>query len=70
MAAETRVPTVPADHVEVTFTAQYRNMMPATVYTLAFGQALAFRRNAACPALVPQGANKDAFLAFEKKQPK
>lgn len=68
--AEAKAPSVPADHVEVTFAAQYRHMMPNTVYTLGFGQALAFRRNPACPKIEPQGANKDAYLAFEKKQPK
>jgi hypothetical protein len=70
MATETKVPAVPADHCEVTFASQYRMMMPGTVYTLAFGQLLAFRRNAACPKIEPQGVNKDAYLAFEKKQPK
>lgn len=70
MAVETKLPAIPADHVEVTFPSQYRTMMPGVVYTLSYGQALAFRRNPACPKIEVQGANKDAFLAFEKKQPK
>lgn len=64
--AESKAAAPAVDTVDVTFSSQYKHLMPNQTYRMTFGEVFSYRNdNAAAPKAEPKGPNKDAFLQFE-----